>query len=78
MQNAFRCHIENKMRGEALGSFASNAGGAQMTTIQAIFFGLMLALTPSLVVLAFLIWREDIGLREVDLDLRNQPPYPRT
>jgi hypothetical protein len=33
-----------------------------MTTIQAVLFGVMLALTPSLLVLAFLLWREGIGL----------------
>jgi hypothetical protein len=35
-----------------------------MTTIQAVFFGIMLALTPSVVGLAFLLWREGIGLGE--------------
>jgi hypothetical protein len=38
--------------------------GAPMTTIQAVFFGIMLALTPSMVVLALLLWREGIGLGE--------------
>jgi hypothetical protein len=32
-----------------------------MTTIQAVFFGVMLALTPSVLLLAFLLWREGIG-----------------
>jgi len=41
-------------------------GGAPMTTIQAVFFGIMLALTPSIVVLAFLLWREGIGIAEDD------------
>jgi hypothetical protein len=51
-----------------------------MTTIQAIFFGVMLALTPSLVLLAFLLWREEIGVRKVDANLEfdDQPPYPNT
>ena len=35
-----------------------------MTTIQAVFFGVMLALTPSMLVLAFLLWREGIGLAD--------------
>jgi hypothetical protein len=35
--------------------------GTPMTTIQAVFFGMMLALTPSMVVLAFFLWREGIG-----------------
>jgi hypothetical protein len=54
--------------------------GAPMTTIQAIFFGVMLALTPSLVLLAFLLWREEIGVRKVDANLEfdDQPPYPNT
>jgi hypothetical protein len=51
-----------------------------MTTIQAIFFGVMLALTPSLVLLAFLRWPEEIGVRKVDANLEfdDQPPYPNT
>jgi hypothetical protein len=49
-----------------------------MTTIQAVFFGVMLALTPSLVLLAFLLWQEGIGVREAGADLKidDQPPYP--
>jgi hypothetical protein len=53
-----------------------NAWGAQMTTIQAVFFGVMLALTPSLVLLAFLLWREGIGLRS-NSEFDRQPPIPR-
>jgi hypothetical protein len=55
-------------------------GGAPMTTIQAVWFGVMLALTPSLVLLAFLLWQEGIGLREVgaDLEVDDQPPHPNT
>src|SRR6266849_6057258 len=51
-----------------------------MTTIQAVFFGVMLALTPSLVLLAFFLWREGIGVREVgaDLEFDDQPPYYRS
>jgi hypothetical protein len=51
-----------------------------VTTIQAVILGMMLALTPSLVLLAFLLWREEIGLREVDADSKfdDQPPYPNT
>jgi hypothetical protein len=40
-----------------------------MSTIQAVFLGMMLALTPSLVLLAFLLWRDGIGARELDADL---------
>jgi hypothetical protein len=54
-----------------------------MTTIQAVIFGIMIALTPSLVLLAFLLWREEIGLRgDGDnrnpshiLELDDRPPY---
>jgi hypothetical protein len=35
-----------------------------MTTLQAVFLGMMLAWTPSVVLLAFLLWRERIGLEE--------------
>jgi hypothetical protein len=51
-----------------------------MTTIQAVFFGIMLAWTPSLVLLAFLLWRDGIGLRQVDAGLAfdDEPPYPNT
>jgi hypothetical protein len=38
--------------------------GPPMTTIQAVFLGVMLALTPSMLVLAFLLWREGIGLAD--------------
>ena len=37
---------------------------SRMTAIQAVFFGITLALTPSIVVLAFLLWREGIGIAE--------------
>jgi hypothetical protein len=51
-----------------------------MTTIQAVFFGIMLAWTPSLVLLAFLLWRDGIGLRQADASLAfdEEPPYPNT
>jgi hypothetical protein len=35
-----------------------------MTTLQAVFLGMMLAWTPSVVLLAFLLWRDAIGLEE--------------
>jgi hypothetical protein len=47
-----------------------------MTTIQAVVFGVMLGLTPSLVLLAFLLWREGIGLRS-NSEFDGQPPYPK-
>jgi hypothetical protein len=40
--------------------------------------GIMLILTPSLALLEFLLWREDIGFPRVSSDLEDQPPYPRT
>jgi hypothetical protein len=49
-----------------------------MTIIQAVFLGMMLALTPSMVLLAFLVWREEIGLRQVNSDFDDHPPYPNT
>jgi hypothetical protein len=33
-----------------------------MTTMQAIFLGMMLSWTPSIVLLAWLLWRDDVGL----------------
>jgi hypothetical protein len=35
-----------------------------MSTLQAVIFGMMLSWTPSIVLLAFLLWRERIGLPE--------------
>jgi hypothetical protein len=32
-----------------------------MPTVQAVIFGMLLALTPSLVLLGILLWREGIG-----------------
>ena len=54
--------------------------GAPMTTIQAVFFGVILALTSSVVLLAFLIWREGFGVREANANLEfdDQPPYPNS
>jgi hypothetical protein len=37
-----------------------------MTTIQAVLFGVMLMLTPSLALVGLLIWREGIGVVEKD------------
>jgi hypothetical protein len=51
-----------------------NALGGTMTTIQAVFFGVMLALTPSIVVLAFLLWREGIGIAK-DEEARSRDLY---
>jgi hypothetical protein len=46
--------------------------GTPMTTIQAVLLGMMLALTPSMLVLAFLLWRERIG---IDDDRPNYETY---
>jgi len=35
-----------------------------MTTLQAVFLGMMLSWTPSVVLLAFLLWRDGIDLVE--------------
>jgi hypothetical protein len=35
-----------------------------MTTLQAVFLGMMLAWTPCVVLLAFWLWRDGIGLEE--------------
>ncbi|HTG05154.1 MAG TPA: hypothetical protein VK635_13990 [Bradyrhizobium sp.] len=53
-----------------------NGWGAPMTTIQAVVFGVMLASTPSLVLLAFLLWREGGGLRS-NSEFDGQRPYPK-
>jgi hypothetical protein len=52
--------------GASWGATRSQRVGTLMTTFQAVMLGVMLALTPSLAVLAFLIWREGIGLVEKD------------
>jgi hypothetical protein len=52
----------------------SRTRGAPMITIQAVFFGIMLVLTPSIVVLAFLFWREGIGIAE-DEEARSRDLY---
>ena len=70
------CHIDNTIVNER-GVWIERVG-APMTTIQAVLLGIMLALTPSLVVLAFLLWRDEIGLPQANSDLEDQPPYPRT
>jgi hypothetical protein len=46
-----------------------------MTTIQAIMLGAMLVLTPSLLLLAFLVWREGIGL--IAQDSEGEPRWSR-
>jgi hypothetical protein len=50
-----------------------------MTTTQAIFFGIMVALAPG-VLLTLLFWRDEIGLgedKEPDFEFDDQPPYPK-
>jgi hypothetical protein len=39
--------------------------GTFMSTAQAILFGMMLSWTPSLVLLAWLLWKERIGIEDV-------------
>jgi hypothetical protein len=40
----------------------SDAWGTPMSTVQAIILGMVLAWTPIIILLAFLIWREGNGL----------------
>ena len=59
-----------------------------MTTIKVIFFGMMLVWMPSLILLAYLLWREGVGhrtdrgdrLRSLflshGLEFEDQPPNP--
>jgi hypothetical protein len=54
------------MHAEGVDSQSRVCRGAPMTTIHAVFFGIMLALTPSIIVLAFLLWREGIGIARDD------------
>ena len=44
-----------------------------MPTIQAVIFGVLLALTPSLVLLAILLWREGVGFA-IDQGTYTRPP----
>jgi hypothetical protein len=43
-----------------------------MTTLQAVFLGMMLAWTPGLGLLAFLLWREGIGLEDPMTEWRSR------
>jgi hypothetical protein len=43
-----------------------------MTTLQAVFLGMMLAWTPGLALLAFLLWREGIGLEDPTPEWRSR------
>jgi hypothetical protein len=45
-----------------------------MSAIQAVFLGITLALTPMVVVLAFLLWREAAGIR-ADEEARSRDIY---
>ena len=40
--------------------FARVMRGVRMTTIQAVFFGIMVALAPS-ILLAFVLWLDEVG-----------------
>ena len=51
--------------------------GTPMTTIQAVVFGVMLALMPSMILLAFLLCREGTG-SQADLKFDDQPPHANT
>jgi hypothetical protein len=43
-----------------------------MTTLQAVFLGMMLAWTLGLTLLAFLLWREGIGLEDPVTEWRSR------
>ena len=49
-----------------------------MTTLQAVFLGMMLSWTPSVVLLAFLLWRDGIGLKEGGDRPHDTYPAPET
>jgi hypothetical protein len=57
-----------------VGRHEKSTRGDAMTTFQAVMLGVMLALTPSLAVLALLIWRDGIGLAEKDGESGSQIP----
>jgi hypothetical protein len=68
-------HIRVNLAAQSLNEGAPKNGAPQklgqrvgtlMTTFQAVMLGVMLTLTPSLVLLALLIWREGIGAVEQD------------
>jgi hypothetical protein len=66
--------------------FAKSRGGAPMATIQAAIFWIMLALTPSMILVGVLLMRarlnQDSDLEDLNssqkLEFDNQPPYPST
>jgi hypothetical protein len=39
--------------------------GDNVTTLQAVIFGMMLSWTPSMVLLAYCLWKEKIGIEEM-------------
>lgn len=47
--------------------------GTLMPTVQAVIFGVLLALTPSLVLLGILLWRERVG-SSIDEGTYRPPP----
>lgn len=68
-KTSFAC-CERRL-GQGLSTESNRNVGAFMTTMQAILFGMMLSWTPSVVLLAWLLWREDAGLD------RNETLAPR-
>jgi presenilin-like A22 family membrane protease len=63
------CTAKQFLLVESIGFYAACAidwdAGAFMSIGQAILFGMMLYWTPSVVLLAWLIWKERIGVKEV-------------
>ena len=43
-----------------------------MTTLQAVFLGMMLAWTPAVALVAFLFWQEGIGLEDRKTEWRSR------
>ena len=69
-----RSHIGTTIRVERSGTrYSDLTRGAAMTTIQAVILGMMLVLTPSLILLAVLVWREGIGLTVDETDFFQRP-----
>jgi hypothetical protein len=79
VDNSALGHIVVKKRIKREMQSSRARGGTSMTTIQAVIFGIMLALTPSMVLVAILLSRTGNGLGEADIDLEfeDQPPYPQ-
>jgi hypothetical protein len=61
-------------RGDGFLRCKVNVVGDSMTNLHAFVLGVMATLTPSLLLLGFLIWREGIGLTGKSDEGTNSPP----